>query len=191
LDRSLVQRLQQGDIEALGELYEKYKGLVYRTAMAVMHDEKAAEDILQECFVSLYKYAATVDVERPLEPWLYRVTVNLAYDWSSKTRRWTQPVEDLLEWFSGLASNLPAPERRAEEAETVQLVRDVVDSLPATHRGVVVLFYLENQSVEEIAQIMELPVGTIKSRLYYARERLREVLARRQRPVPEMKYEFT
>lgn len=186
----LIWRLQRGDLAALGELYELFKENVYRTALAITRDEHAAEDILQECFVRLYHYAASIDAERPLKPWLYRVAVNLSYDWFSK-KRVLQPLDDLLEWLSGLSNVFPAPDHKAEERELHSMVRDVIAELPKSHQAVVVLFYLENLSLEEIAEVVELPVGTVKSRLHYARKRLRDALARRQRPVPEMAYEFT
>jgi len=188
-ETALIRRVQRGDLEALGALFQHYRHLVYRTALAVTRDERAAEDILQECFVRLYTYAGSIDTDRPLKPWLYRVTVNLAYDWTS--RRVNQPLDDVLDWLSNLAGSLPTPDRLAEEAETMRLVREVVAELPATHRAVVVLFYMENLSIDEVSLILDLPKGTVKSRLHYARGRLREMLTRRQRPVPEMKYEFT
>lgn len=190
MEQLLIQRLQRGELNALGELYEQYKHLVYRVALAATRDHRAAEDILQECFVRLYTYAKTIDPERPLEPWLYRVTLNLVYDWATKTR-WTQPLEDLVEWLHGLPGMFPAPDHKTEEREMAALVREVIADLPPAHRAVVTLFYLEELSLEEIARIMELPVGTVKSRLHYARERLREALTRKQRPVPELQYEFT
>ncbi len=186
-----VRRLQSGDLEALGEIFEEYKNVVYRTALAVTRDVRAAEDILQECFMRLYTYASSVDPNRPLKPWLYRVTVNLAYDWSSNKAIISQPLDEILEWFTGLPGAFPAPDRKAEEKETMRMVREVIDDLPAPHRAVIVLFYMENLSVEDISQILELPEGTVKSRLHYARERLRDTLEQRQRPVPEMIYEFT
>jgi len=186
----LVQQLQGGNLTALGELYTMHKDMVYRTALAVTHNTHMAEDILQECFVRLYTYAASVDYNRPLKPWLYRVTVNLAYDCSAQNRG-HQPLDDILEWLAGLPGNFPAPDHKAEEKETRRLVRDLIAKLPAGHRTVIVLFYMENLSVEEIAQVLELPEGTVKSRLHYARERMRESLARHQQVVPEMTYEFT
>lgn len=186
----LIRQLQGGDVEALGELFKTHKDMVYRTALAITHDERAAEDILQECFVRLYTYRHSVDSARPLKPWLYRVTVNLSYDWSAQKVR-GQPLDEVLEWLSGLPGMFPSPDRKAEEVEMAQMVQDVVAELPAPHRAVVVLFYLEDLAVDEIASVLELPVGTVKSRLHYARERLRATLARRQRPVPEMAYEFT
>lgn len=186
----LIRRLQDGNLAALGELYELFKDVVYRTALAITHDEHAAEDILQECFVRLYKYAGSIDAERPLKPWLYRVAVNLSYDWFSRKPK-LQPLDDVMEWLSGLPNVLPSPDRKAEERELHKMVRDVIAELPMSHQIVVVLYYLENLSVEEVAEVVELPAGTVKSRLYHARKRLRDALAQRQRPVPEMTYEFT
>jgi RNA polymerase sigma-70 factor, ECF subfamily len=188
-ESALIVRLQQGEVAALGQLYETHRARVYRTALGITRDERAAEDVLQECFIRLYTYAGSVDPERPLRPWLYRVTVNLCYDWAS--RRPAKALDDVLEWISGLSSAVPAPDHRTEEQETVQVVREVVAQLPPTHRAVLVLFYMENLSLEEIAQVLDLPVGTVKSRLHYARRRLREMLTRRLGPVPEMQYEFT
>lgn len=186
----LIEQLQHGDLTTLGVLFERYKDMVYRTAFVITHDEKAAEDILQECFVRLYTYRNSVDSTRPLKPWLYRVTVNLAYDWSSK-RKVGQSLDEVLEWLSGLPGTFSAPDRKAEEKELTHMVQEVVAGLPTPHRAVIVLFYIEGLTVDEIGSVLELPIGTVKSRLHYARVRLRKALARRQRPVPEMAYEFT
>lgn len=188
-EAALVRRLQRGDPGALGVLFKHHKQLVYRTALAVTRDEHAAEDILQECFVRLFTYATSIDTDRPLKPWLYRVTVNLSYDWSSE--RIAQPLDEILDWISKLAGAFPAPDHKAEEQETMKMVRDVVAQLPPLHRAVVVLFYMENLSIDEVSQVLDLPAGTVKSRLHYARGRLRKMLTQRQRPVPEMTYEFT
>lgn len=189
-DSRLVMRLQTGDLKALGELFERYKGVVYRTALAITRDERAAEDILQECFVRLYTYMDAVDADRPLKPWLYRVTINLSYDWAAK-KPVVQPLDDVLEWLSGLQRAFPAPDDEVEERELMRAVREVIADLPAFHRAVIVLYYMENLTVAEVADVLQLPVGTVKSRLHYARERLRLALLRKQRPVPEMVYEFT
>ncbi len=186
----LIRRLQSGDLAALGTLFETFKDAVFRTALAMTRDERAAEDILQECFVRLYHYAASVDPERPLKPWLYRVTVNLCNDWLSR-KPLQRPLDEILEWFTGLQSVLSSPERKAEDRELLKMVREVIAELPPSHRAVVVLFYLENLTVEDIAEVLGVPSGTVKSRLHHARKRLRDALAQHQRPVPEMVYEFT
>ncbi len=189
-EQSIIRRLQQGDHQALAWLYERHKEAVYRTALAMTRDENAAEDILQECFIRLYTYAASLDPDRPLRPWLYRVTLNLVRDWSRK-RLLAHPLEELMEWIGTLANPLPSLEGMMEHNETLTLVRQVIAALPAPHREVVVLFYLEELSTEEIAETLDIPVGTVKSRLHYARRRLRESLQRRQRSMPEIAYEFT
>lgn len=190
IESRLIRRLQSGDLSALGALFEMFKDVVFRTALAITRDERAAEDILQECFVRLHRYAASVDPERPLKPWLYRATVNLSYDWFSK-KTVQQPLDEVLEWLSGFQNVLSAPDHKAEERELIGMVRDVIAELPPLHRATVVLFYMENLTVEEVADVMDLPAGTVKSRLHHARKRLRDALTRRQRAVPEMAYEFT
>ncbi len=83
-DRELIERLQQADLDALGQLFERYRTRVYRTALAIVHEPQVAEDILQDCFLKVYLNAARIDPSRPLAPWLYRVTVNLSYTWLSR-----------------------------------------------------------------------------------------------------------
>src|SRR5262245_764302 len=78
-DGRLVQRLQSGDLDALGQLYDRHRLPVFRTALAITHDQDAAEDILQEVFLRLHTYVHRVDTSLPLSPWLYRITVNLSY----------------------------------------------------------------------------------------------------------------
>ena len=189
-DGWLVVRIRDGDLEALGELYKKYKTQVYRTALAITHDEKAAEDILQDVFLRIYTYADRIDETRPLGPWLYRVTVNLAYSWTSRVKRWLRSFQNTLDrWI------LPAlwrPEAEAEKREQRCFLQQAIDALPPRHHAVIVLYYLEELSLKEIAYVMDIPEGTVKSRLHYARERLRKSILERERGlVPEMAYDFT
>ena len=189
-DGPLVVRVQDGDLEALGELYEKYKASVYRTALAITRDEKAAEDILQEAFLRVYTYAHSIDEAMPLGPWLYRVTVNLSYSWTRQVKRWLQSLQDVVDRWT-----VPAqwhPETLTEEQEWRQILLQAVDALPPRHRVVVILHYLEELSLKEIAYVLDVPEGTVKSRLHYARESLkRAILEREHRLVPEVAYDFT
>lgn len=189
-DGWFIVRIRDGDLEALGELYEKYKTQVYRTALAVTHDERAAEDILQEAFLRVYTYADRIDENRPLGPWLYRATVNLAYSWTSRVKRWLHSLQDVLDRWTSPAQW--RPEAVAEERERRQNLQQVIDALPPRHRAVIVLHYLEELSLKEIAYVMDVPEGTVKSRLHYARERLRRsILEQERRLVPEVAYDFT
>jgi RNA polymerase sigma-70 factor (ECF subfamily) len=188
-DGRLVARVREGDLEALGELYKRHKTQVYRTALAITYDEGMAEDILQETFLRIYTYANSFDETQPLGPWLYRVTVNLAYSWTNRAKRWLILFQSAFERLK--SSTRRDPEEAAEELELRQNLRQAIDALPEPQRAVIVLYYLEELSVSEIARAVGVPEGTIKSRLYYARERLRKTIAEREHGlVTEVAYDF-
>ena len=86
-DSRLIAQIQSGNIQAFATLYERYHHRVYRTALAITRDETAAEDILQECFLRVHSHIDKLHRENTLAPWLYRVTVNLSYQWLHKDRR--------------------------------------------------------------------------------------------------------
>jgi len=189
-DGGLVARVRDGDIDALGVLYERYKSQVYRTALAITHDERMAEDILQEVFLRVNRYADSFDQSQPFEPWIYRITVNLSYSWTNKAKRWVNIFQDALERLR--APSRRDPERVAESREERAIVRRAIDSLPDSHRVVVILYYLQDLSVSEVAYTLAVPEGTVKSRLYYAREKLRKAIAEQEMGVlSEVVYDFT
>jgi RNA polymerase sigma-70 factor (ECF subfamily) len=189
-DGQLVVRIRDGDLRALGELYERYKTQVYRTALAITHEKQAAEDILQEAFLRIYTYADCIDETVSLGPWLYRVTVNLAYSWASRVKRW-------LRFLQGMFDHRPPPtqrdpEVRTEERERRQILQQAIDTLSPRHRVAIVLYYLEGLSLKEIAYVTGVPEGTVKSRLHYARKNLRKAILEQDRQLlPEVAYDFT
>jgi RNA polymerase sigma-70 factor (ECF subfamily) len=187
-DAQLVTRLQTGDLEALGHLYDLHRMPVYRTALAITRDPDAAEDILQEVFLRLHKYAHRVDTSLPLAPWLYRIAVNLSYTWVTRRNRWRAPLEDFIDKLVGPTQYNPEP--MAEQNDTVRQMQRAIDTLPINQRVVVVLYYLNDLNLQEIADILECPVGTVKSRLHYGRDNLRQVLQGNARAL-EILYEFT
>ena len=189
-DGVLVARVRDGDIDALGELYERYKTKVYRTATAITHDERMAEDILQEVFLRVNRYADSFDQTQPFEPWIYRITVNLSYSWTNKAKRWVNFFQNAIERLK--APSKRDPERVTESREQRELLRRAIDALPNSHRVVIILYYLEGLSVNEVAYALGVPGGTVKSRLYYAREKLKEAIAEEQGGVlSEVVYDFT
>jgi RNA polymerase sigma-70 factor (ECF subfamily) len=174
-DRELVLQLQAGSLDALGELYDRHRGLVFRTALAIAGDHDAANDLLQDVFLRLNRFVARVDPARPLEPWLYRMTANLAYTYVKRSNRWPRPLEDFAEWIAGSGRN--SPSEITERNEEWQQVQAAVSALPLPQRVVVVLYYLNDLPLNEIAEILEVPVGTVKSRLHYGRLALKKSLA--------------
>lgn len=188
-DQELILQIQQGSLEALGVLYDRHRRLVYRTALAICNDNEAAADLLQDVFLRLYRFAKRVDPQRPLEPWLYRVTTNLTYTWVKRHRRWTRPLEDIAEWLAG--NKKGSPQQIAEVDEELQRVQQAISTLPLPQRIVVVLYYVNDLSLEEIAEILVIPEGTVKSRLHYGRLALKKQLKSGSEALPELQYEFT
>lgn len=173
-DRELIEKLKTGDLEALGDLYDRYRSQIHRTALAITHDPAAAEDILQECFLRVYNYASRINSDLPLGPWLYRVTVNLSYTWTKRHHSKTVSIEAFIERLTSPPGQ--APETSAERSETKAKIQRAIDSLPFGQKVVIVLYYLNGMNLKEIADILDCPVGTVKSRLFHARENLREQL---------------
>lgn len=185
-DGVLVARLRQGDTAALAGLYEKYKIPIFRTALAITRDQGAAEDIIQECFVCLLTHAKRVRTDAPVGPWLYRVAINLSCDWVNHRQRWSVSLSKLVErWTAPLRV-----EGAVEEREIQEKIREAICALPLPQQVVIVLYYLEGLSLKEIAEILEVPEGTIKSRLHYGREALKASLAEWQ-PRRSVVYELT
>jgi RNA polymerase sigma-70 factor (ECF subfamily) len=189
-DGQLVGRVCQGDLDALGELYKRYRSQVFRTALAITSNRETAEDILQEVFLKLHRYAERIDIARPLAPWLYRVTANLCYTQISRQSRWLAVLEDAVE-NAVAPPTRTCPERQFERRELQKIVQQAIDLLRPNQKIVIVLYYLADLSLKEIAYILEVPEGTVKSRLYYGRENLRKKLASSRGLSPEVTYEFT
>jgi RNA polymerase sigma-70 factor, ECF subfamily len=184
-DATLVGRVQAGDRQAFATLYQRHHLPLYRTALALTHERGAAEELLQEAFLRAYRHLARVELPAgsSLRPWLHRILINLAHDWSTRQRRQPGALESAAERL--LAASAPSPERLVEQHELERVVADAVARLPFKQRVVVVLYYLHDMDLTEISTTLGLPPGTVKSRLFYGRARLRtELESDRRVPVP-------
>jgi RNA polymerase sigma-70 factor (ECF subfamily) len=189
-DSDLTLSLQAGSLDALGVLYDRHRSLVFRTALAITGDAEAASDLLHDVFLRLHRFASHIDPQRPLEPWLYRMTTNLSYTWVKRRQRWFRPLEDVADWLGGARKDIPA--YQAEVDDSWRQVQQAVSSLPLSHRGVVVLYYVNDLSLLEISEILDIPVGTVKSRLHYGRQTLKQSLGILAGEImPEFQYEST
>ena len=195
-DGQLIVRIRDGDVSALGDLYDRYRLPVFRVALAITRDRKAAEDILQRSFIQLNARAGSIDASAPLAPWLYRIATDLSYAWVTQHSRWWTPLEGLIDRFDRLVAPVRLATRPEADMRALQDHIDrAVDILPLHQRVVVILYYLGGLSLKEIAYILECPVGTAKSRLHYGREALRAQLAHgaeapAARPAVELAYEL-
>jgi RNA polymerase sigma-70 factor (ECF subfamily) len=178
-DEELVSRIRQGDHEAFEALYNKYKLPLYRTALAITRDHGTAEELLQDTLVRAYAALDRVDASVALSPWLHRIVVNLSYNWIKRKRHFPVALDEVLEGLAVPAS--ACPEEVVEGNELCQVIREAVDSLSFKRRVVIVLYYLQGFSLQEISYILDCPVGTVKSRLHYASKALRAKLSKDRR----------
>lgn len=174
-DATLVERITSGDRQSFEVLYDRHSAPLFRTALALSRDRSVAEELLQEAFLRAYRHIARVRLapEASLRPWLHRIIVNLAYDWSARERRSAGPLDTVAEKLLK-APSATSPERIAEQRELQRLVTLAIEELPFKHRIVVVLYYVHDMDLQSIAGILNVPTGTVKSRLFYARAQLRQ-----------------
>lgn len=174
---ALIRRARRGDQLALAALIRRYQNYVYRLCYLVMRNEQDAEDMTQETFVRACRALPRFEIreEASFEAWLYRIAVNCC---RSRMRRkwyqvlpWPDPAPQLV------VESEEQPERRLLRAERRDTVMQAVDTLGEKHRLVVILRYYAGLSNEEIAQVLKIPSGTVRSRLHTARQRLKELLA--------------
>ena len=156
----LIQRSLNGDLEAWGEIVTRYKQAVFAVTLSILRNYADAEDAAQDAFIRAYENLNKYDLSRKFSTWLFTVAANVAKNALRKRRREREP---------------PLPEPDGDPAEEVpqdmqlMAVRQVVAELPETYRAPVVLYYWHGLPLEEIAQVLGLPLGTVKTRLFRAR----------------------
>jgi RNA polymerase sigma-70 factor (ECF subfamily) len=159
-ERAWVRGAQSGSASDLEALFRAHWPRAFRAAYLVVHDAAAAEDIAQEAFVSAVRRLDRFDRRRPFGPWLHRIVVNRAIDWARARalRRETELFDD-----AAVAGPVPDPDDR---------LRTAIARLSPDHRAVIVLRYLLEYTPGEIADLLDLPRGTVNSRLRRGLDRL-------------------
>jgi RNA polymerase sigma-70 factor (ECF subfamily) len=168
----LVSRAQGGDRNAFSELVHKHARGVMNVVYRMCGDALIAEDAAQETFIRAWQNLSSYRPQTPLRNWLYRIAFNAGMDMLRKEKRiLPNDIEDL-----NLADARPGPEILVSQQERTALVQKAVLSLPDASRAVLVLREYEGMSYHEIADALDIPVGTVMSRLNYARKALKEKL---------------
>ena len=173
-DLELVRAARTGDMRAFDNLFYRYRDGIYRVAFAITKDTSAAEEIVVDTFARAHRAIDRLEPDDSLRPWLYRVAVNLSYNRRPRRNVSFSYLDDAPD---DLAADDESPSDAAERAERGRVVLECVDTLGPKHKIVVVLHYLNGLNLAEIAQIVDAPVGTVKSRLHYALRRLRTHLS--------------
>ncbi|MCH7768563.1 MAG: sigma-70 family RNA polymerase sigma factor [Nitrospinae bacterium] len=175
-DVFLVERCLGGDEEACETLVRRYQDRVFSLVYSIIGGTDQVEDIAQEAFLKAFRSLKSFRGGSSFYTWLYRITVNTALNaLRSKGRRQEASLEDLggLEF---LVDPDVGPAESAARRQLASRVREAIDRLDEQYRTIVYLRELEDLSYEEIAEVVELPVGTVKSRLFRARQHLKELL---------------
>ena len=168
----LAARANAGDLEAFGLLVERYAGQARRVARAVLGDPHDGDDAAQDAFLSALRHIGRYDPGRPFGPWLMRIVANAAAD--RRRRRKVRAAEELSPTTSGGG---PGPDFETDRRAFVGAFRSAVTKLPERQRLAVTLFDVEGYSHAEIAEILDIPQGTVRSDVFHARRRLRTELA--------------
>jgi RNA polymerase sigma-70 factor (ECF subfamily) len=171
IEHNLVTRAQQGDREAFSELVRCHREGVINVVYRMCGDAGLAEDAAQEAFIRAWQHLASYQPRSPFRNWVYRIAANVALD---VLRREKETVDvDAVP----VAAPSPGPEAALIEKERAERIRQAVLALPPASRAVLVLREYEGLSYQEIANTLDIPMGTVMSRLSYARNRIRESLA--------------
>ncbi|NPA91310.1 MAG: sigma-70 family RNA polymerase sigma factor [Chloroflexi bacterium] len=179
-DQHIIRLAKSGDIAAFNQLVLRYQNQAYNVAYRLLGDPDGAADATQEAFIKAYQRLHQLRGEH-FRPWLLRIVTNTCYDiLRRRARRATQPLDAMEdedpERLPRWQSDEETPEEVALRHEIGRAVEEGLLELSPEHRAVVVLSDIEGLSYEEISQVLNIPVGTVKSRLSRARARLRDYL---------------
>jgi RNA polymerase sigma-70 factor (ECF subfamily) len=175
-----IRRCLAGDERAYRELVERYRRPVFSLALRMVRQAEDAEDIVQETFVRMFRALDRYDTGRPFTSWLFTIASRLCID--HIRRRRVTPISLVQTGESGdevtieVEDTGPRPEETAQFGEEERKVQSLIDSLPPHYRIVVLLRHQQDLSYEEIASVLELPLGTVKARIHRARALLAERL---------------
>lgn len=185
IDAALVERVQKGDKKAFDLLVLKYQRKIIRLLSRMIRDQNEIEDVAQEAFIKAYKALPQFRGDSAFYTWLYRIAINTARNWMSQnSRRPSAPNSNVTEndeTFSEIdnLTDSHSPEAEMVTREIAASVNETIESLPEELRRAIVLREIDGMSYEDIALAMNCPIGTVRSRIF----RAREAIASKLRPI--------
>ena len=176
-ERDVIDRWRNGDKKAFEVLVKRHMTDAYLTALGFTGNSDDARDLSQDAFVKAFQARKQFDPQRPFYPWFYRILKNHCLNFLKRVRKRTEPLyhDDTLH-NERFASERPTPLESLEKKERVRLVRTAIAELSIEHREVIILKNFRGLSYREIADELDMPIGTVMSRLYYARKLLKEII---------------
>lgn len=176
---SLIERCKKGEFSAFRELMERYQSRIYSVCYGIMRNREDALDVVQDVFIKIYKSIKQFKGESGLYVWMYRIAVNKSLDHYRKKKRkaliYEKASNDAKVFNRQFEKQTPQDETLAIELK--EKVSDAIGQLPEKQKGIIILREIEGLSYQEISKIMKCSVGTVMSRLFYARKKLAKNLA--------------
>ncbi|ULT57240.1 RNA polymerase sigma factor SigW [Neobacillus drentensis] len=184
MDTIVKKRIKQvikGDQDAFGEIVEIYKNSIYQLCYRMIGNRHEAEDLAQEAFIRAYVNIQSFNQNLKFSTWLFRIATNLCIDRLRKKKPDYYLDAEVagtegLTMYSQISSDSPLPETEVESLELQETVQKEILKLPEKYRSAIVLKYMEDMSLNEISEILDLPLGTVKTRIHRGREALRQQL---------------
>jgi RNA polymerase sigma-70 factor (ECF subfamily) len=176
-DAALLARAVEGDGDAFSELMRRHEDRVFAVCLRITGDREAALDAAQETFIALFRKGHQYQGHAAVSTWLYRVAVNSCYDQLRRGRR--RPTEPFPDQFEPAD---PGTDRDFEVVETTPRIEAALAQLSPDFRAVIVLGDIQGYGLTEMAEMLEIPVGTVKSRLFRARRQLAPLLGNHSEP---------
>jgi RNA polymerase sigma-70 factor, ECF subfamily len=181
-DEQLVGAAKKGDMAAFEELVARHRDKIYARAFSMMRNEEEAVDLCQEAWVKSWQRLAQFQGESSFGTWMTRIVINLCLDQLRKRKRQrTESIEEMSEESGGVERQMPVvtsnPTERLERGELRKKIDQALSQLSHEHRTVLILHEFEDMEYKEIAKKMECSIGTVMSRLFYARRKMAVLLA--------------
>ena len=181
-DDELVVRCQQGDADAYDVLVTRYRGRVYGMIYNMVKSEADAWDLAQDAFIKAWKALPKFEARSSFYTWLYRISHNVTYDWMRKRKmqaegEFDETIQRDIDPRARTApASVPRPDDKMAHNELKGRIEEAIEKLSADHRAVILLKEVEGHQYNEIAEITGVSIGTIMSRLFYARKKLQSLL---------------
>lgn len=178
-ETSLIAAVKSGSPDAFRLLLEPYEHRIHTAILRIVGDPIEAEDVAQDAFFKAYRNLESFQFDSGFYTWLYRIAVNAAVDTVKKRKRRATTSLDEDEWLrASLRAPCPAPDEEPSGSELALVLKRAIDGLPEKYRTILVLREYEGLSYEDLASVLKISKGTVESRLFRARMRLRDKMAK-------------
>ncbi|QAT42891.1 RNA polymerase sigma factor [Aminipila luticellarii] len=179
-ERALIKRAKEGDEGSFETLLLSCKGKAYNIALRYVKDENDAMDVLQESFIKIFRHLKNFNEESKFETWVYRIVVNACYDFLRKKKKKYREVSMESEDHPAgaeldIPDGAPPPEEMMLNREESAYILTCLDKIPEEHKKIIILRDITGLSYEQISEILECSIGTVKSRISRARKNLKEI----------------